>query len=131
MFALPARTVHILARHWTRHLAPYRQHGHDEHREALIDEALRFASFRLEDALRRLATWADAPLSRRVAVLLLLIDLGLIVRRPRDGRYEYEASRDAEDRAASIPALAPFLGPVLDLIAAVRSLHTDEHGSRT
>jgi hypothetical protein len=124
MFALPARTVHNLTRHWTRHLASYRRHGHDEHREALIDEALRFASFRLEDALRRTTTWADAPLARRVAVLLLLVDLGLIVRRPRDGRYEYEAVADAEARIGLIPTLAPYLGPVLDLIAAVRGHRT-------
>ncbi len=38
----------------------------------------------------------------------------------RDGRVAYEAAPEAELWAAAQPALAPYLGPTLELIAALR-----------
>jgi hypothetical protein len=120
MFALPTRSVSALSRLWTGKLAAYRQHKNDEHREALIVEALRTAGLVLENDLSGSAYWSDAPLARRVAVLLYLVDRGAVVRVARDGRVAYEASPEAEAWVAAQPSLAPYVGPTLELVAALR-----------
>jgi len=120
MYAIPAHTLHILSRHWTGRLASYRQHRNDEHREALVAEAMRFAGLRLEADLARSPYWSEAPLARRAAVLLYLVDRGAVARRVHNGRIVYEATADAEAWALAQPSLAPYLQPTLDLIAALR-----------
>ncbi|MDB5349432.1 MAG: hypothetical protein JWN86_679 [Planctomycetota bacterium] len=117
----PARSPRALSRQWNGRLAAYRHHRNDEHREALIEEALRFAGFQLESDLGTSAYWSQSPLARRVAVLLFLIDRGAAARVSWRGRIVYEAAPDAESWAASQPALAPYLGPTLELIAALRN----------
>jgi hypothetical protein len=121
MSAHPARSPRALSRQWIGRLASYRHHRNDEHREALIEEALRFAGFQLESDLSGSPYWAQAPLARRVAVLLFLIDRGAAIRTSFRGRVVYEATPDAETWAASQPALAPYLEPTLELIAALRN----------
>jgi hypothetical protein len=124
MSAHPARTPRALARQWVGRLAPYRQHRNDEHCEALLDEAARFAGFQLESDLAESTYWSEAPLARRVAVLLFLVDREAATRRFHRGRVIYEAAPDAESWAASQTALAPYLGPTLELIAALRNGQT-------
>ena len=121
MSAPHARSPRTLARQWVGRLATYRTHRNDEHREALIEEAAKFAGFHLESDLSGSAYWQEAPLSRRVAVLLFLVDRGAASRSAWRGRLVYEAAPDAETWAASQPALAPYLGPTLELIASLRN----------
>jgi hypothetical protein len=120
MFALPTRSVRALSRLWTGKLASYRQHKNDEHREALIIEALRVAGLVLENDLCHSKYWSDAPLARRVAVLLYLVDRGAVNRIYRDGRVHYEATPDAEAWVAAQTPLAPYLAPTLELLASLR-----------
>lgn len=121
MSAHHARSPRSLSRQWVGRLATYRLHRNDEHREALIEEAAKFAGFHLESDLAQSDYWQQAPLARRVAVLLFLVDRGAADRTSWRGRVVYEASPDAEAWAASQPALAPYLSPTLELIAALRS----------
>lgn len=120
---LPALTSLDLAQSWTGRLATYRRHRHDEHREALLDEATRFAGLHLEDALSRSAFWADAPLRRRAAVLLYLVDRGAVVRVHQHGSRHFEAVPGAETWAAAQPSLSAYLLPTLELLAALRDHH--------
>jgi hypothetical protein len=120
MFTLPADTVQNLSRHWNGRLAHYRKHQNDEHREALISEALRFVGFRLESELTRSTYWAEAPLARRVAVVLYLLDRGAIVRALRAGKLGFDVNEGAEDWARSQPGLSPYLEATLELLAALR-----------
>jgi hypothetical protein len=101
-------------------LAHFRRHRNDEHREALVEEALRFIGFQLESDLAGLPYWSEAPLARRVAVLLFLVDRGVVTRARRDGRIVFEVDDEAESWALSQPALTPYLDPTLELIAALR-----------
>ena len=116
-----ARSPRALSKQWVGRLASYRLHKNDEHREALIEEAHRFAGFHLESDLSESAYWSQAPLARRVAVLLFLIDRGAAVRASWRGRVVYEAVPQAESWAASQPALTPYLTPTLEMIAALRN----------
>lgn len=118
--ASASRSPRALARHWTGRLAAYRRHRNDEHLEALIDEAARFAGLRLEESLRHSAYWSEAPLARRVAVLLYLVDRGVVARRLVRGRALYEAAPGAESWAAAQPALSPYLLPTLELLSSLR-----------
>ncbi len=121
MSASSVRSAKALSSLWIGRLASYRQHTNDEHREALIEEALRFSGFHLEDDLSRSSYWSDAPLARRVAVLLFLVDRGAVVRVPHRGRIVYEAVPGAESWVTAQPALVPYLPATLDLIAALRN----------
>jgi hypothetical protein len=115
-----ASTLRIVSRHWIGRLAPYRLHQNDEHREALVDEASRFVGFHLETDLAGSSYWSTAPLSRRISVLLYLVDRGVVVRVPHEGRVTYEPSPEAETWACAQPSLAPYLKPTLELLAALR-----------
>lgn len=123
MDALPTHTLRAVTRHWIGRLATYRQHRNDEHREALIVEAMRYAGLRLETYLGHSPYWSEAPLTRRAAILLYLVDRGAILRTRHNGRVAFEATEDAEVWALSQPALAPYVQATLDLIAAVRLEH--------
>ena len=115
-----SRLTQTLARHWTGRLAPYRRHRHDEHREALIEEALRFTGLQLEGSLAQSDYWSEAPLARRAAVLLYLVDRSVVARRIEAGRAVYEASPSAEEWVASEPTILPYLAPMFELLAALR-----------
>ncbi len=118
--ASPARSPQGLARQWSGRLAAFRHHRNDEHLEALIEEALRFAGLHLEATLRDSTYWSEAPLGRRVAVLLYLVDRGVVVRKVQRGRVAYEAVPGAESWTVAQTALAPYAVPTLELISALR-----------
>ena len=117
---MPASSVRNLSLQWVGRLAPYRLHRNDEHREALIEEALRFAGLHLENDLSASQYWSKWPLARRVAVLLFLVDRGVVVRGVRQGQRVFAPVNDAETWVAAQPALAPYMAPTLELLAALR-----------
>jgi hypothetical protein len=117
---VPASSVRDLSRPWTGRLAHYRRHRNDEHLAALIEEALRYAGLHLENDLSASDYWSKAPLARRVAVLLYLVDRGVVRRACHHGRVVYLPNDDAEAWATAQPALAAYLVPTLELIAALR-----------
>lgn len=81
---------------------------------------MRFAGLRLEALLSGSRYWQEAPLARRAAVLLFLVDRGAVIRRRVENRYVYEATPEAEAWVCAQPSLAPYVVPTLDLIAALR-----------
>ena len=117
---MPATSLRDLSRQWTDHLVSYRRHRNDEHLEALVEEAKRYTGLHLENDLSASDYWAKSPLARRVAVLLFLVDRGVVDRRAVKGRRVYEPRDDAETWVAAQPALAPYARPTLELIAALR-----------
>ncbi len=118
---MPASSVRDLSRQWTGRLAHYRRHRNDEHLDALVEEALRYGGLHLENDLSGSDYWSKAPLARRVAVLLYLVDRGIVERKARQGRVVYVPTDDAETWAAAQPTLAAYLAPTLELIASLRS----------
>lgn len=121
---MPASSVRDLSRQWVDRLAAYRRHRNDEHIEALVEEALRYTGFHLEHDLAQSAYWSKAPLARRVAVLLFLVDRGVVVRASVKGRRVYEPIESAESWVDEQDALAPYRTPTLELIAALRREQT-------
>jgi hypothetical protein len=120
---VPASTVRDLSRQWVGQLAAYRRHRNDEHLEALVEEVLRYTGLHLENDLASSEYWSSAPLARRVAVLLFLVDRGVVVRATSQGRRIFTPNDDAETWVASQTALVPYLVPTLELIAALRNEH--------
>ncbi len=118
---MPASSARDLSRQWVDHLAAYRRHRHDEHLEALVDETVRFVGLHLENDLISSSYWSKAPLARRVAVLLFLVDRGAVNRTVASGRRVYEPVDTAEVWVHSQPALEPYLEATLELISALRS----------
>jgi hypothetical protein len=120
MSALSPQIIRILSRLWTGRLSTYRLHRHDEHREAMITEAMRYAGLRLETDLGTSPYWGERPLIRRAGVLLFLVDRGAVNRSVRNGRIVYEVSDGAEFWASCQASLKPYLRPTLEFIAALR-----------
>jgi hypothetical protein len=118
---VPASSVRDLSRQWTGRLAHYRRHRNDEHLDALVEEAVRYGGLHLENDLSGSDYWSKAPLARRVAVLLYLVDRGVVERGVRQGRVVYVPTDDAETWAAAQPTLVSYLAPTLELIASLRS----------
>jgi hypothetical protein len=119
-----ASSVRELSLLWTGSLTHFRRHRNDEHLEALIAEALRFCGLHLENDLSASPYWSKAPLARRVALLLFLVDRGMVSRVVRQGRRVYEAGEDASAWAIGQPALASYLVPTLEFLAALQSEQT-------
>lgn len=117
---MPASSVRDLSRQWTDRLASYRRHRNDEHIEALVDEAVRYAGLHLENELSESTYWSKAPLARRVAVLLFLVDRGVVQRRTLKGVRVFEPLDHAEEWVASQPSLSPYAGPTLELLDVLR-----------
>ena len=90
-------------------LAPYRRHRNDEHLEALIEESVRYAGLHLENDLCLSEYWSKGPLGRRVAVLLYLVDRGVVDRTVCKGRRVFVPTAEAETWAASQTTLASYL----------------------
>jgi hypothetical protein len=126
---VPATTVRDLSRQWVEHLAHFRHHRNDEHLDALVEEALRYTGLHLENELSGSPYWSKAPLARRVAVLLFLVDRGVVRRGICQGRRVFETRDDAEEWVVSQPSLIPYLTPTLELIAALR--HEQNRRSRS
>lgn len=123
-FSVPASSVRDLSRLWTDRLAPYRRHRNDEHLEALVEEAIRYTGLHLENDLGSSPYWGRSPLSRRVAVLLFLVDRGVVERQTLKGKRLYAPRADAEAWVAAQPALSPYVEPALELIASLRREHS-------
>jgi hypothetical protein len=117
---VPTSTVRKLSRQWVDRLAHYRTHRNDEHLVALIEEAVLYAGLHLENDLSESAYWSKVPLARRVAVLLFLVDRGVVRRVSSRGRRLYLPSESAESWVSSQPSLIPYLTPTLELLAALR-----------
>jgi hypothetical protein len=115
-----ALAVRDLSRQWVGHLSHFRNHRNDEHREALVDEALRFAGLHLESELTTSPFWADSPLAHRAALVLFLLDRGLVTRAVRAGRVVFEVVEQAEGWVFSRSALSPYLVETLELLSALR-----------
>jgi hypothetical protein len=115
-----AAFVKKLARDWTGRLAHYASHRNDEHRIALVEEAARYAGMHLENDLGRSSFWSVSPLHERAAILLFLVDRGVIERTTRRGRRVFEPLPHAESWVESQPSLRPFHNPVLELLGALR-----------
>lgn len=126
-FSVPASSLRNLSCQWVDRLAPYRRHRHVEHLEALVEESVRYAGLHLENDLSRSEYWSKAPLARRVAVLLFLVDRGAVNRIMRYGRRVFEPVDNAESWVLSQDALIPYRTHTLELVAAVRN----EHARRT
>jgi hypothetical protein len=120
MARISPKQVRAIAGLWSGHLAHYRSHQSDEHREALIEETLRFVGIHLESDLSYSAYWAGVSLMRRVTVLLYLVDRGIVARRLDRERITFEAAPHAEAWVARQPILAAHLIPTFELLAALR-----------
>ena len=117
-----ASTVRELPRLWTGSLSHFRRHRNDEHLEALIAEALRYSGLHLENDLSSSPYWSKASLTRRVALLLFLVDRGVVARvAAKQGRTTFEAREGATAWAISQPSMAAYLVPTLEFIAALQS----------
>lgn len=116
---MSAPTVRELSRLWTGHLAHFRQHRNDEHLEALIAETLRYTGLHLENDLSASPYWSQAPLARRVSLLLYLVDRGVVARAVKGGRVVFEATEDAAAWAVGQPSMAASLVPTLEFLAAL------------
>jgi hypothetical protein len=117
---VPASSVRDLSRQWVELLAHFRRHRNVEHLEALVEEALRYTGLHLENDLSDSPYWSRAPLARRVAVLLFLVDRGVVRRVSSHGRVVYRPVEHAEEWVSSQPSLIPYLTPTLELLAALR-----------
>ncbi len=117
---MPATSVRDLSRQWIDRLAPYRRHRNDEHLEALVEETVRFTGLHLENDLSRSEYWAKAPLARRVAVLLFLVDRGVVLRAASNGRRGFVPVETAESWVVEQKELVPYCSQTLELIAALR-----------
>jgi hypothetical protein len=115
------KLVRVIAQTWMGHLAHFRRHLHPEHLEALYEETRRFAGIQLENDLSASVYWSAAPLATRAAVLLYLIDRGVVNRRVLHDRVVYEACMGAEAWVACQPELASHIVPALELVAALRN----------
>lgn len=114
-----ASTVRDFSRLWTGRLAHYRLHRNPEHLEALLTEALRFTGLHMENELSGSSYWSKAPLARRVALLLYLVDKGVVTRVPVQGRVVYVATEGAAAWAACQPSMTSYLVPTLEFLAAM------------
>lgn len=110
-----------LSKQWSGQLASYRQHRNDEHREALVADATRYAGLHLENHLSRSPYWSKGPLGRRAALILFLVDRGMVRREVRDGRAVFIVRDDAAAWVSSQSAMASYLVPTLEMIHALRA----------
>jgi len=124
---VPDSSVRRLAGQWVDRLAHFRGHRNDEHFEALLEEALRYTGLHLENELSDSTYWSKAPLARRVAVLLFLVDRAIVRRAVSHGRRVYEPIDTAEEWVSSQPTLIPYLTPTLELLAALRHEQLRRH----
>ena len=102
-------------------MAHYRNHGNAEHLEALTAEALRYVGLHLENDLAHSSHWSNAPLARRAALLLFLVDRGVVNRTIRSGRLAFEAQADAVSWVLAQPSMIPYLVPTLEFLSAIQA----------
>jgi hypothetical protein len=112
-----------MSRQWSGRLAHYRRHQNDEHLNALVEEAVRYSGLHLENDLSASEYWSKAPLARRLAVLLYLVDRSIVNREVLKGRIVYVPVETAEAWVRAQTSLASYQLPTLELMAALRSEH--------
>jgi hypothetical protein len=105
---------------WTGRLAHYRYHRNDEHLRALVEEAARYVGLHLENDLCRSSYWTRVQLSRKAAILLFLVDKGVVERTVRRGRRVFEPLPHAESWLSTQIPLRPYIKPIAELISALR-----------
>jgi hypothetical protein len=105
---------------WTGRLAHYRFHRNDEHLAALFEETTRYAGLHLQNDLSRSSHWDDVRLTHTAAVLLFLVDKGVVQRQVRHGRRFFEPLPHAESWISGQAPLRPFRKAILDLVSALR-----------
>jgi hypothetical protein len=109
-----------MARFWTGRLGHYGDHRNDEHCMALFEEASRYCGLHLENDLGRSRFWSKAPLHQRAAVLLYLVDKGVVNRTTLRGRRVYEPQPHAEAWVEAQSSLKPYTSQSLELLASLR-----------
>jgi hypothetical protein len=115
-----ASFVSHMARYWTGRLAHYGDHRNDEHCMALFEEASRYCGLHLENELARSKYWSKAPLHQRAAVLLYLVDKGVVDRTTQRGRRVFEPLPHAESWVGAQSSLKPYTLQSLELLASLR-----------
>ncbi len=105
---------------WTGRLAHYRYHRNDEHLRALVEEAARYVGLHLENDLCRSSYWTRVHLSRKAAILLFLVDKGIVERTVRRGRRVFEPLPHAESWISTQVPFRPYVKPIVELISALR-----------
>lgn len=125
---LSAPSPRELTTHWNGRLAHFNSHRNDEHLNALCEETLRFVGMQLENDLCRSEYWSRVPLHRRLAVLLYLVDRGVVEMTARRGRHRFAVAPHADEWLARTSTIRPFAKATLELIAAIR--HHDARAAR-
>lgn len=116
---------------WTGRLAHYRSHRNDEHLASLFDEAVCYVGFHLENDLCRSEYWSGVTLTHAAAVLLFLVDRGVVERTVRYGRRVFEPLPHAESWVSDQASLRRYVAPLLELIRALRhDLSRRSHSGR-
>jgi hypothetical protein len=105
---------------WTGRLSHYRSHRNDEHLAALSYEAARYVGFHLENDLCRSQYWTGVTLTHAGAVLLFLVDRGVVERTVRQGRRVFEPLPHAESWVSDQAPLRRYVEPLVELIRALR-----------
>jgi len=127
---LSASFIREFSQLWTGSLAHYQTHRNDEHLNALYEDTLRYVGLHLENDLCRSEYWSRVSLRRRLAVLLFLVDRGVVERSIRNGRNVYTPLPHAEEWVSRQSAMRPFLKPTLELVATLRHDHARRPRSR-
>lgn len=112
--------VRKLQRSWTGRLAHYRSHRNDEHLSALVEETARYVGIHLDNDLSRSVYWSEVRLGHTAAVLLFLIDKGVVERTFRRGQTVLEPMPHAESWVSGQGPLRPFKKAILELVSALR-----------
>jgi hypothetical protein len=120
----------MLSRGWNGRLGHYRRHRNDEHTAALIQEAARYVGLHLESDLAHSTHWGEVPLWQAAAVLLFLVDHGMVERSLRHGRRVFEPLADAESWVEGQASLGPYRQAFFELLAALRHELGRRAGSR-
>ena len=105
---------------WTGQLAHYRAHRNDEHLAALFDEATRYVGLHLENDLSQSDHWSGVTLRHAAAILLFLVDKGVVARTTRQGRRVFEPLPHAESWISEQAPLRSYFKPLVELVSALR-----------
>lgn len=109
-----------LRRSWRGRLAHYARHSHGEHLEALVEDVVAFVLGELSPRLADSPYWSEAPWSRQAAVLLMLMDHGVVRRiASSKGRVRFKAVARAEEWAKGQGLLVSHLSETLEFLAAI------------
>jgi len=105
---------------WSGRLAHYRTHRNDEHLAALVEETARYVGLHLENDLCRSDHWSGVTLRHAAAILLFLVDKGVVTRTTRHGRRIFEPLPHAESWISDQAPLRSYMEPLVELVSALR-----------